>query len=203
MQLNGPREGLFYRARWMLVDMWKEWEKMVQRCSGIDSRSYKIKHLDTCMALVSKEAMASWLERQARVDLSQWGNGGTKSVQDLLDEVLKGESELRSDGSRVVRVAKVRIHDGGGNELINTLQVLSNGQVKERNRQLSEKFGPFESPVEAATRGICEELGSVLGSNPKIRLLGPHVHTWEEVEVSTSYPNLFFIYQLHMVDARG
>ena len=87
--------------------------------------------------------------------------------------------------------------------MINTLQVLSNGQVKERNQQLSEKFGPFESPVEAATRGICEELGSVLGSKPKIRLLGPHVHTWEEVEVSTSYPNLFFIYQLHMVDARG
>lgn len=135
-----------------------------------DNRSGQVKYLDTCLALVSEDAMAAWLERQANVDLSQWGRGKAKHVRDLLKEVLNGESELRSDGTRVVRVAKVRIIDDDF-ELINTLQVLSNGAVKERNRELSEKFRSDESPAEAAARGILEELGPALGADPSIRLL--------------------------------
>ena len=57
------------------------------------------------------------------------GRGILRTLHRLNDEhpwrarqVLSGESELRSDGTRVVRVAKVRIVDGDF-ELINTLQV--------------------------------------------------------------------------------
>jgi hypothetical protein len=52
-----------------------------------DTRSGKIKYLDTCLALVSEDAMAAWLERQANVDLSLWGKGKAKAVRDLLKEV--------------------------------------------------------------------------------------------------------------------
>ena len=53
-----------------------------------DTRSGRIKYLDTCLALVSEEAMAAWLERQANVDLSLWGKGKAKAVRDLLKEVV-------------------------------------------------------------------------------------------------------------------
>ncbi len=52
-----------------------------------DTRSGRIKYLDTCLALVSEDAMAAWLERQANVDLSLWGKGKAKAVRDLLKEV--------------------------------------------------------------------------------------------------------------------
>jgi hypothetical protein len=52
-----------------------------------DNRSGQVKYLDTCLALVSEDAMAAWLERQANVDLSQWGRGKAKHVRDLLKEV--------------------------------------------------------------------------------------------------------------------
>ena len=121
-----------------------------------DNRSGRVKYLDTCLALVSEDAMAAWLERQANVDLSQWGRGKAKHVRDLLKEVsiflrvqehakaftvpvqvLSGESELRSDGTRVVRVAKVRIVDDDF-ELINTLQV-SRGDQPNRSASLARK----------------------------------------------------------------
>ncbi len=53
-----------------------------------DTRSGRIKYLDTCLALVSEDAMAAWLERQANVDLSLWGKGKAKAVRDLLKEVI-------------------------------------------------------------------------------------------------------------------
>jgi hypothetical protein len=53
-----------------------------------DTRSGRIKYLDTCLALVSEDAMAAWLERQANVDLSLWGKGKAKAVRDLLKEVV-------------------------------------------------------------------------------------------------------------------
>ncbi len=87
----------------------------------IDDRSPRVKYLDTCRALVSEATLAEWLVRQGKVDLSQWGCADTKSVSDLFLELSRGESELRSDGCRVVRVAKVRILHGDF-ELINTLQ---------------------------------------------------------------------------------
>jgi hypothetical protein len=87
----------------------------------LDSRSERVKYLDTCLAMVSEATMADWLTRQAMVDLSAWGIGGAKTVADLLLELSKGESELRSDGCRVVRVVKVRILHGD-QELINTMQ---------------------------------------------------------------------------------
>jgi hypothetical protein len=127
--------------------------RLVPSLHSEDYRPGRIKYLDTCLALVSEEAMAAWLERQAKVDLSMWGKGkdgrgAAKEVADLLKEVkqaampartpppfkqhsfdqhrspqvLSGESELRSDGTRVVRVVKVRIVDEDF-ELINTLQV--------------------------------------------------------------------------------
>jgi hypothetical protein len=92
-----------------------------RRQNDFDDRSSKVKFLDTCRALVSEATLAEWLQRQAKVDLSQWGQPGAKTVDDLFTELLRGESQLRSDGCRVVRVAKVRILHGDY-ELINTLQ---------------------------------------------------------------------------------
>ena len=62
-------------------------EAMIPWLRAPDTRSGRVKYLDTCLALVSEDAMAVWLERQANVDLSQWGRGKAKHVADLLKEV--------------------------------------------------------------------------------------------------------------------
>ena len=104
---------------------------LVPRPRNFDDRPQKVKFLDTCRALVSEATLAEWLVRQAKVDLSQWGQPGAKTVGDLFTELVRGESQLRSDGCRVVRVAKVRILHGDY-ELINTLQA--------RRRRVSTRY---------------------------------------------------------------
>ena len=64
-------------------------------------------------------------------------------------------------------IRQVAIRDGDY-ELIEARQVYKSGAVKERNTILSEKFVSTETPVEAACRGISEELGDVLGDRPKV-----------------------------------
>ena len=162
-------------------------------------------------ALKSKDDLAHWLETYAECDLSLWGVGKAKEPKHLLKELRQGESFLREDGKRAVKVAKVRVFDGDY-ELVEVSQILgakleqgvvSGGIVKERHgRHLAEKFKPGETPLQACGRGIVEELEQVVGNNPAIHVLNDNdrVPAWEEEEVSTSYPGLSSVYQLYFME---
>lgn len=116
-------------------------------------------------------------------------------------EVRKGECVLR-DGKRQIYVVKVIITDGDC-ELVEARQIsVSNGHVKERQRCLSEKLHPSDGSIrKAAYRGICEELGDIVGTSPQVRFVEASVCTAEEIGKSSSFPGLMTQYTLYSVQA--
>jgi len=162
-------------------------------------------------ALKSSAELSTWLESHAGCDLSLWGVGKAKKPEHLLKELRKGESFLRADGTRALKVAKVRVFDGDY-ELVEVSQILgakleggvvSGGILKERHgRHLAEKFKPGETPLQACGRGIAEELEQIVGGNPAIHVLNEdgRVAAWEEEARSTSYPGLASVYQLYFLE---
>jgi len=162
-------------------------------------------------ALKSSKDLAHWLHEEAGCDMSLWGVGKAKEPKHLLKELRQGESYLRADGTRAVKVAKVRVFDGDY-ELVEVSQILgakleggtvSGGIVKQRHgRHLAEKFKPGETPLQACGRGISEELEQLVGTNPAIHVLNENgkVAAWEEEDVSTSYPGLSSVYQLYFLE---
>ena len=162
-------------------------------------------------ALKSSTDLAAWLEYEAGCDLSLWGEGKAKKPEHLLKELRLGESFLRADGTRALKVAKVRVFDGDY-EIVEVSQILgatfqdgvvSGGILKERHgRHLAEKFKPGETPLQACGRGIAEELEQIVGENPAIHVLNQdgRVAAWEEEARSTSYPGLVSVYQLYFLE---
>jgi len=139
-----------------------------------------------------------WLKTSG-IDVNEWGKGCAKAPSDLLKEVMNGESVL-SNGRRIVHVVKVVIRDGDY-ELVEARQVFTNnnGKIKERGTCLAEKFKPTEEPIAAALRGIREELASVVGDRPRLRLLSNNVECFVEENTSRSFPGLISQYQLYRV----
>jgi len=139
--------------------------------------------------------------RKHGINPEGWGKSGAKSVGDLTREVNEGECVLR-DGKRMIFVVKVIIRDGD-HELVEARQVcMRNGSVKERQRCLSEKFNPADGSIkQAAYRGICEELGEIVGPSPKVRFVEASVCTAEERRLSKAFPGLMTSYTLYSVQA--
>ena len=69
-------------------------------------------------------------------------------------------------------------------------QTFSDGRVRERRIPLSEKILPQESAVQAAHRGICEELGAILLPDPNISVQADSLSVTTSIEESISYPGL-------------
>jgi len=177
--------------------------------TGFLRRGHRAPHQQ---ALSSTKELSGWLEDYAGCDLSLWGVGKAKQPEQLLKELRNGESFLRPDGTRALKVAKVRVFDGDY-ELVEVSQILgakltddgvvSGGILKERHgRHLAEKFKPGETPIQACGRGIAEELEQVVGKNPAIHVLNQdgRVSAWEEEDKSTSYPGLASVYQLYFLE---
>mmetsp|Transcript_46 Transcript_46/g.144 ORF Transcript_46/g.144 Transcript_46/m.144 type:complete len:315 (+) Transcript_46:274-1218(+) len=155
---------------------------------------------DRGLAEIDDQDVQSYLQRHG-VDTSNWGKGVARSMQDLTAEVRRGESVL-SGGQRVIYVVKVQIRDED-HELVEARQIiLKNGSIKERNRCLSEKCNPGETPLEAAHRGICEELNDVVGDSPlvKFREFKSSSDAFESEGFSRSFPGLKTRYHFYKVD---
>ena len=106
---------------------------------------------------------------------------GLKSIDDLLKEIENGETVLtehettHDDGTvklsciRRVSVVVVEITSKSkpNKKLVEYEQTLPSGLARKRERFLSEKImsGKGETPLEAAQRGIREELGDALSPN--------------------------------------
>jgi len=109
-----------------------------------------------------------------------------KSIDDLLKEIENGETVLtehettHDDGTvklsciRRVSVVVVEITSKSkpNKKLVEYEQTLPSGLARKRERFLSEKImsGKGETPLEAAKRGIREELGDALSPNAVINI---------------------------------
>jgi hypothetical protein len=86
-------------------------------------------------------------------------------------QVQEGETVLTlSQGKplRLVNVVNVLITNNRGQTLVEAQQILPNGNVRQRERPLSEKLLPGERWQEGVMRGVKEELGTVLPTEPEV-----------------------------------
>ena len=148
---------------------------------------------------------------------SSSSNGGLKSIDDLLKEIENGETVLvenntedtpGGDVSCVRRVSVVVVEitskSKPNKKLIEYVQTLPSGATRKRERFLSEKImtGKGEGPLEAAERGIREELGAALSPTATIRIDKNSLLVKEEFATSSlSYRRLPTRYRFYEVKA--
>jgi len=143
---------------------------------------------------------------------------GLKSIEDLLKEIENGETVLientikGDDGTtklscvRRVSVVVVEITSKSkpNKKLIEYEQTLPSGATRRRERFLSEKImsGKGETPLEAAKRGIREELGNALDANAVVSIDETSLRSKEEDwSSSQSYRDLPTRYRFYEVKA--
>jgi len=141
-----------------------------------------------------------------------------KSIEDLLKEIENGETVLientiEGDGGtaklscvRRVSVVVVEITSKAkpNKKLIEYEQTLPSGATRRRERFLSEKImsGKGETPLEAAKRGIREELGNALDANAVVSIDETSLRSKEEDwSSSQSYRDLPTRYRFYEVKA--
>ena len=163
----------------------------------------------------SPQAVDAWLLAHGLdTAASGWGQAGTKSVDNLFTELELGETELEAFGRageapgvrRRCTVVKVGVSRPGVPEevLVEKEQVFADGTRRKRGRPLSEKVLPEEAPLDAARRGVAEELGPVLGGadgTVSIEVEEDDLERWVEIQNSRSYPSLPTRYMLYSVTA--
>lgn len=162
------------------------------------------KYAEPC-TIGSAQGLARWLStRMISTRLDMWGvEPGTKNVTNLWVELAEGEITLEDScpPKRTVNVASVNIKNKSGQVLLESHQEMDDGSTRFRNRPLSEKMKAGETVEEACRRGICEELGLVLGSPDKIELFMDSYERKVEERDSLSYPGLLTCYVVHSVNA--
>jgi hypothetical protein len=128
------------------------------------------------------------------LDLSLWGKNGAKTVADLWQELVAGETQLQADPlQRQVQVAQFFIRRGDL-VLIEGAQELADGQIRQRGILPAEKMKAGEDVATAVRRGICEELGV---DNTDVTLIADSYQQHQEVLDSPSYPGLPTLYIIH------
>ncbi len=138
-----------------------------------------------------------WLTAKG-IDLSQWGQGPSKSVENLWDELVNGEMYLQDEPAlRVVPVVQIIIRRGDY-ILIETIQEFADKRQRFRDHPPSEKMQPGESYLEAAKRCLREELGV---TDQDIEILANTHQTKTQQRESPSYPGLRTQYLIHIVEA--
>lgn len=142
------------------------------------------------------EAVAQTLNSllpQYNIKPSLWGKDGAKTLRDLAEEIVDGETVLLVENGEIVRLVTVArvdvIYDDGKRtlRLLETKQVFHNGTVRERGLWgVNEKAFGGEEPVGAALRGLREEIGAKEEDLHSLTLTGQS----EELSRSRSYPGI-------------
>lgn len=175
---------------------------------------------------VTAEVLAKILE--TTVNVEDYGKGNAKSIQQLADEIVCGDSSILYFPSsmailRVVQPVFVKLRCRG-HILVNTKDVFidDNSRIKYRNSLLAEKMHSRDASArDAALRGIGEELAislpTLLGSSPSSSSSGQKAYTGnlfhqifpEDESTSSvsfctksspSYPGLTSLYQTHLIE---
>lgn len=163
------------------------------------------------LSFSSSSSLSDMLLRYG-IPTETWGVApGSKTLENLWIEICDGDSVLylvpcdNIDGGsssmirRDVKVAIVNIKNAGGATLIESHQLLSDGNTRQRNRPLSEKMKPGESIEDTAARGVREELGE--GVKLSRVLMDTYNVKIDDEKSSFSYPGLPAHYEIHSVDA--
>jgi hypothetical protein len=142
--------------------------------------------------------LKSWLTANG-TDLTRWGTGGAKMVENLWSELAEGESELHADPPRrLVRIVSVTIFRGR-RTLVEVGQAFGENQYRYRDMPPTEKLKPGEKPVEAAMRCLQEELGVTAD---QVKIISAAAEPEETVQDSQSYPGLTTHYIRYQVEAK-
>lgn len=153
------------------------------------------------MRFSDPQQLAVWLTHHD-VDIAQWGQGTAKSVVDLWNELVCGDSRLDDNPLlRRVSVATLLAYQDGW-QLIEATQTFEDGRQRCRNRAPSEKMMLNESPQSAAIRCLQEEVGATSNN-----ILSPPtlVKTETVRSDSPSYPTLLteFTFYTLRVELQG
>ena len=131
------------------------------------------------------------------VDLSDWGKGNAKNLEQLFEEIISGECWLMANPLlRILPIVQVLIV-ANGKILIETAQELSDQRIRERNLPPSEKMKPDESWRFTTIRCVEEELGI---KPDQIEFVTQSCTPIIRQRDSQSYPGLSSQYQIYKVD---
>lgn len=128
------------------------------------------------------------------IDTTIWGQGDSKTRENLLEELKLGESNLVEKEGLLVRVERgVILNVYFDNlKLIEDRQVFNDGRVRRRNisTSIGEKLKPKETPLVGARRALKEELGIVTSGKliPRSTIFTIEDRT---LVPSTSFPGLW------------
>ncbi len=129
--------------------------------------------------------LGKWLGHNG-IDTARWGADGAKSVQDLWDELVNGDSRLQLNPPlRQVYVTEVMVQDAG-RILIELEQEFGSGDRRVRRRVPSEKMHD-ETSQTAALRCLAEELGVAAD---RVTFLSDAYERATQTKDSPSYPGL-------------
>ena len=134
--------------------------------------------------LLRAESVASMRQQLTAqgVDVSCWGVDTNRDIAELWSEVQNGEAELRLDSSgrvcRCLSVVKVCVRrpEAPHEHLVEALQIFPDGRRRKRGMMLSETLLRHETPLEGASRGLIEELGTLASA---ARLANSSLRTWQ------------------------
>ncbi len=133
------------------------------------------------------------------IDISKWGTGEAKSLDDLWNEIIAGDSSIQDEPLlRIVDVVQIIIRSGD-KVLVEVGQKFHDGRIRSRNLVPSEKKHADESYIDAAYRGLREELQI---DTQDVEVLRTTYREKREIKDSNSYPGLRSLYRYHIVDAK-
>ncbi len=142
-------------------------------------------------------ALEEWLKK-FEINYEKWGNGNSKSLHNLWQELEAGEVQLKDNPPlRVVDVVQIIIRRDDL-VLVEAEQEFFNGQRRFRHQPPSEKIKPGEDIQKAARRCLQEELG-VPPENITL-----YMESYQEHQTSAnsySYPGLPSQYNFHLLQA--
>ena len=134
------------------------------------------------------------------IPIEDWGKGDAKSIRSLFNEIKEEDCILKEEGDYLIRLIEfvgIRIYyrDGDNTWLLKEdRQVFNDGRIRRREMpsSVSEKMRFGEDPVNAAVRGILEELGVDINKKQLIKRRDLHYDGG-----SMSYPGLKTRYKGH------
>lgn len=142
----------------------------------------------------------SALMRLNEIDLSLWGHGTAKSLDDLWREISSGEIDMQPNPFRRVLKGVVSVIIRNGDKvLVEHEQILADGRRRSRDILPSEKMKMGESYSDAAIRCLAEELHI---ARENVAILKSTYQQKHEFRQSGSYPGLLSEYIIHTVEAQ-
>ena len=135
----------------------------------------------------------------SNINLEKWShNHGTKNIEDLKNEIDKGETNLEFRNNQLFRVVKlisIHIQVKLGDKIFTLAedkQIFFTGAIRKRNLKcIAEKIKYNEKPELTLKRALEEEIGLTI--DKKAIFQGET----EDIKTSPSYPGLNSIYQIY------